>query len=583
MDYYGLMKSFLMAIVLAGAAAAHAQAPQAAETAPSDTPAQSALDGELFFQLLLGEMQVRAGEPGAGYSLLLDAARKSRDAQLFQRAVDIALQSRSGDAAVAAARAWRQALPDSRDASRYLLQILVALGRLDDLPGLIREEVAATGAADRPALIAGLPRLLQRVGDKPKAVQALRDGLGPALLDRLTAGPAWTAIGRLQLMAADPAGALESASQAVAADDGAIGPVLLAIELIDPARPAAEQLVRRHLDRNPVPELRMAYARVLIEASRYSEARTEVERVTRDSPDAAEAWLVLGSLQAQDNEADRAEASLRRFLELAARVPGEEATRARTQAYLVLAQVAQKRKDFAAAEQWLARIDDGADLISVQARRASILAQQGRIDDARRLVRAAPERGPADARAKLATEIQLLREHKRMEVAWQVLAEAVERFPEDTDFRYDQAMVAEKLGRLDEMERILRDIMQRWPNFHHAFNALGYSLADRNQRLPEARALIVRALELAPGDPFITDSLGWVEFRMGNLREAERILRQAYGSRPDAEIGAHLGEVLWQLGDRDGAQAIWREALRQAPDNETLQETLKRLRVRLRP
>jgi Flp pilus assembly protein TadD len=143
---------------------------------------------------------------------------------------------------------------------------------------------------------------------------------------------------------------------------------------------------------------------------------------------------------------------------------------------------------------------------------------------------------------------------------------------------YDQAMLAEKLGKAEEMENLLRKVMQAKPDYHHAYNALGYSLADRNVRLDEARQLIKQALVYAPDDPFITDSLAWVEFRSGNTEEALRLLRGAYQARPDAEIAAHLGEVLWTVGQREQAAAVWKEGLGLNPQNETLQETMRRLR-----
>ena len=146
---------------------------------------------------------------------------------------------------------------------------------------------------------------------------------------------------------------------------------------------------------------------------------------------------------------------------------------------------------------------------------------------------------------------------------------------------YEQAMMAEKLSRIDEMESVLRKVIEIKPDHQHAYNALGYSLADRSQRLPEAQTLIKKALELSPGDPFITDSLGWVEFRLGNRDEALRLLRQAYASRPDPEIGAHLGEVLWAAGSRDEARRVWREARERDGVNEVLRETLTRLQVKL--
>ena len=155
------------------------------------------------------------------------------------------------------------------------------------------------------------------------------------------------------------------------------------------------------------------------------------------------------------------------------------------------------------------------------------------------------------------------------------------REPQDNDLLYELAMLDEKLDRLDDMERKLRELIKRQPNLPHAYNALGYSLADRNLRLAEAKQLITRALELAPEDPSITDSLGWVEFRLGNLPEALVLLKKAYANQADAEIAAHMGEVLWQLNQRDEARHIWREGMQKDADNETLRETLRRLKVDL--
>ena len=246
-----------------------------------------------------------------------------------------------------------------------------------------------------------------------------------------------------------------------------------------------------------------------------------------------------------------------------------------------LAQLAEKRKDFAAAENWLGKISNSQELVQAQTRRASLLAKQGQLAQARQLIRQLPERNPEDARIKRMAEIDLLREQKEYRSAYQLLAQAVAQFPNEPELLYDQAMMAEKLDLLSEMERLLRQLIQLKPDHHHAYNALGYSLADRNVRLPEAKELIQKALAYAPADPFIRDSLGWVEFRLGNKAEALRIFDAAYKAKPDAEIAAHFGEVLWSLGRRDKAIAVWKEGLLLNPDNDTLVETLKRLRVKL--
>ena len=325
----------------------------------------------------------------------------------------------------------------------------------------------------------------------------------------------------------------------------------------------------------------MGYARALLDAQRYAEASQQLRFVTAEKPDFPEAWLVQGSLQVQDGQLDAGEASLKRYIELAQKqTAGEERSRGLAQAYLALSQAAEKRRDFVLAAALLEKIENAQDLVSAQSRRASILAKQGKLEEGRKLLQALPDRKPEDARVKLMAEVQLLRENKQYKAAYDLMAAAIAKDPADSELIYDQAMLAEKTGNLGEMERLLRQVIAAKPDFHHAYNALGYSFADRNIRLAEGKQLILKALEFAPNDPFIRDSLGWVEFRMGNKAEALRILDAAYKQRPDPEIAAHLGEVLWSLGQRDRAQGIWKEGLLLNSENETLQETLKRLNVK---
>jgi tetratricopeptide (TPR) repeat protein len=214
-------------------------------------------------------------------------------------------------------------------------------------------------------------------------------------------------------------------------------------------------------------------------------------------------------------------------------------------------------------------------------RQAIVLAKMQRVEEARRLLAETPAAGDGQRQQLTLTEAQVLREARRFEESYQLLAAALAQSPDDTALLYDAAMAAERLGRVDEMERLLRRLMQLRPDEPHAYNALGYTFADRNQRLPEAYELIDRALKLAPDDAHIIDSMGWVYFRMGNLARAREFLERAFALRPEAEIGAHLGEVLWTLGERDAARRIWRQVRADEPDNETLSATLARLQVRL--
>ena len=564
----------------------HAFAQTESEAAATSTtalaPAQSAMNGELFYIVLLGELNAAGGEPGIAYQLYLEGARKADDPSLYRRAVEIALQSRSGEAALQAARVWSKAEPASRDANRYVLQILLALNRVADTAEPLKIELAMAPDADRAAAINAIPSAYAQISDKKLAATVVEQVLGSYLADPLNGPAAWTTVGRMRLAVGDTSGALEAARSAQTLSITAPGPVQLALEMMGPKVPLAEPLVLHYLSGQPLPELRMGYVRVLLEAQRYGEAMQQLSLLTSQNPDFPDAWLVQGSLQAQENQLNAADNSLKRFISLAEPMaPSEGRSRGLSAAYMALSQVSENRKDYPAAAAWLQKIDNAEELLAVQTRRASLLAKQGKLAEGRALLQSLPERTPAEVRLKLTAEVQLLRDNKQYQTAYDLMAKAIAEHTDDTDLLYDQAMLAEKLDKMDDMERMLRKLIAIKPDYHHAYNALGYSLAERNVRLPEARDLIRKALEFVPNDPFIADSLGWVEFRMGNNDEALRVLDGAFKAKPDAEIAAHLGEVLWTLGQRDRATSIWKEGLQINSDNETLLATLKRLQVKL--
>ena len=457
---------FLGTVQLAFGQSAPAPEPSAAPA--SSTPVEpvnnSAMDAETFYKILLAELNLLDEEPRIGFALMLDSARKTKDALLFERAITIALQARSGDSALSAARAWLLTTPTSTDAARYLVQISVSMNRLE-----------------------------------------------------LPAGKADLAI------------ALEVSKLALAKNPNDDEAAQLALALMATKEPAAEQLVKQYLSNTKnqtKPEVRLAYARTLVTQSRFIEALAQVQKLSVDSPTYAPNWLVLGTLQYQlsQDAADKnkanasataAQASLNKFIQLTDDLPLEQRSASQSRAYVLLANIAKGNKQY----------------------------QQ----------------------------------------AYDILSKAIASSNEAdrVDLQYDLAMMAEKIERLDEMERILRQVIEAKPEDPQAYNALGYSLADRNQRLPEAKELIQKAVKLAPEDPFIADSLGWVEFKLGNLAEAQRILETAYKTKPDAEIAAHLGEVLWKQGQKERAMALWKEGIKINKNNDTLVETLKRFGVKL--
>ncbi len=599
------LSSILLATAcLAAPAQAQAQTAAAARSAAAPLPATSALDQRLLYQLLIGEMALNAGDAGSAYELLLDAARRTRDEGLFRRTVDIALQSRAGEQALAATRAWRLSSPGSADALRMQLQILLLLNRADAVGEPLKALLAVTPDAELPGVITALPRFLQRASNPSRVATLMDEALKTYRDAPATRVPVRVALGRAWLEARDPDRALALALEGQQLQADAPGPVLLAMELMRD-RPAAESVVLAYLKQPQAdPTMRLAYVRLLTSAQRYADAVRQLELATRQQPDVAPAFLSLGALQLELKHPNEGETALLRYIELAekqaAAAPGSAASSAilgsetdeeddvaarpeqgLIQAWLMLAQSAEQRGDFPAAERWLTKVEDPQRAIEVQTRRASILARQGQVAQAREMIRRVPERRADDARAKLVAEAGVLRDAKLWREAFDVLSSGNQRFADDADLLYEQAMMAEKVDRLDDMERLLRKVIELKPSNAHAHNALGYSLADRRQRLPEARQLIQRALELSPGDPFITDSLGWVEFRLGNRDEAASLLRRAYAARPDTEIAAHLGEVLWAMGQRDEARKVWREGRVRDAANDVLRETLARLRVDL--
>ncbi|NIC42161.1 tetratricopeptide repeat protein [Aquabacterium sp. A08] len=575
----------LLGGLLAAALGTLPRAAQADATPPNPEPVASDLDAALFYQLLLGEIQLRQNDPGAAFSLVLDAANRTRRAELYRRAVDIALQSRAGQAALNATRDWAQAHPTSEEPHRFELQILLALNRPGDTAAPLRQLIRLAPPERRHEVIAAIPQTLARATDTAAALAAVQDALRPALADPATAVAAWVTIGRLQLQAQRPQEALASARQALSRQPHAPTAAALVLELLEREQAGALPTFQRFLQTPPAATgharlpLHLTYVRILIDQRRWAEAAAELQGLQQTAAQSPEVWLLQGTLDLQQRRPEAAETALRRHLDLASQAPEGDPRQGQIQALLLLAQIAEQRQDYAAANAWLDRIDHAADILAVQLRRASLLARQGQLDRARQLLRQPPARSDAEWRRQVLAEAQLLRDLGRYDLVFVVYGEATERFPDDADLAYEQAMAAEKAGRPDEMERLLRALIARQPDYHHAYNALGYALADRNQRLPEAKALIQRAVALAPQDAYILDSLGWVEFRLGNHTEALRILRDAHQRRPDAEIAAHLGEVHWVLQQRDAALTVWREGLQLNPDNPTLQETLRRLQV----
>jgi tetratricopeptide (TPR) repeat protein len=568
--------SWLSLMMLGGHA--FAQTEPAAAVAP-DAISNSKMNADSMLMILLGELKLTQGEPGAAYSLMLEAAKKTGDAQLFNRAVEIALNARSGPPALEAAKAWKQAFPKSREANRFVLQIHVALNQLPESLMPLRTDLLLSPEEDQVKAINGIVQIYAQAQDKELATAVVEQALVPFVDKPLTAAASWTTIGRMKVAAKKLPEALDAAKKATAKDSKAIEPGLLALELFSLGSSEAEELLQKVIQTadNAMP-LRLSYARILIDNQRTKEALAQLVNITEKSPALSEAWLLQAAVLIDGGQDDEAKNVLLRFVALE---KDKENNTGLSQAYLMLSQITLRQKKTSESEEWLNKIEDPEALAQVQIQRANLLASRGEISKARALIQQLPNITPQAKRTRLQAEVKLLRDYKMYEQTYQVLLSATKETPDDLELRYELAMMAERLNRVDEMERLLKSVIEAKPDFFHAYNALGFALADRNIRLKEARELIVTALEFAPDDPMITDSLGWVEYRMGNKVAALAILERAYEIKNDAEIGAHLGELYWVLGRKDEALKVWREAKKLAPTNEILLETLKRLKAKL--
>ena len=575
------------ALLSLGGRATAAPAPANAKAQAPEPIRNSAMDAPLFYQLLMGELQLQSGETGNAFQILLDAARRTNDEVLFRRVVGIALRARAGDQALIAAKAWREHLPDSLEAAQANVQLLVGLNRPAELGEPLAAMLRLTPADRLRATIETLPHLLQRMPDRKLVLSVVEPVLKPYMQQADGAVAAHVALARFTAAAGDIAGALALLQTVSIANPDDASIALAALELMDLSA-QAESLVQTHLKAKPDSDfVRLNYARMLARTQRHGDAVRELKLLTQSNPKMLGAWMSLGALQLEMQHPAEAEIALKTYLEQAdaALKEGESGPEVlddmRKQAYLMLAQAAELKGDLKTAQDWLGQVGDTSELLQLQYRRASVLMHQGKLNEGLKLLQSLPETNDESAKAKLSAEAQLLREARHWQDAYDVLASASKRFPSDENLLYEQSMMAEKLGRMDEMEMLLRKVIAIKPDYPHAYNALGYSLADRNVRLDEAKQLVEKALQLSPNEPFLIDSLGWVQYRMGHHEEALRLLSQAYHSRPDTEIAAHLGEVLWVMGRQDDARRIWREGSERDRDNEVMRETLVRLHVTL--
>ncbi len=553
---------------------------------PSKSPGESLnsnLNAQWMFEILLGEMYNLQGSTAKGYSLLLDVAKKSGDEKLFERAVELALQARSGEAALEAAKAWSASNPKSKSAQLYVFQIVLALGRVNESEPALQKLIQLTPKEDLPDMLRSIPHQYSRVENKSTAAQIVEHALESFKASKSVGATAWSVIGQMRLMAKNSDGSMQAVVKGHAVDPKAMDPLWLALALMEERNSEAESFLGEILKSksNSISlDFKLSHARVHLSQMRLDEGIVELTQLVKEHPTYAKAWIFLASAQSEkghDRESQKAWMSYLDLKQTQTDLPSLEVD----QAYLGLSQIETKQGHWTQAMQWLEKVSNEKNSTTVTIQKAQILNRQGKSQEANALLESLPEDSAQAQRLKLMTQVQLLRDQDNALKALKLLKQAAQAEPENDDLAYEVAMTYEKLGLLSDMEKVLQEIISHTPTYHAAYNALGYSLTEHNQRLPEARGLIVKALELAPEDAFIMDSLGWVEFKLNHLQESLAILKKAYELRADSDIAAHLGEVLFVLDQKEAAQRVFKEGLQNSPLNTTLNETVKRLGVAL--
>jgi tetratricopeptide (TPR) repeat protein len=572
------LKIFRAILTLSAAFASAVLLPSArAEQSGGESLPNIAVTEQLIQKYLSAELSFQRGDKFAAYSTMMSLARSLRDPRLARRALEFAIAGSLGGEALKAARLWREIAPQSEEATQAVVGLLISSGRIDEVKTVLAQQLAASSPEALPNTIALLQRQLARVQDRSRAYGLLRELLEPYgdVLDaRLT-------LAQAAMVAGDRATALNEARAALAKHPSSDLVALVLAQIIEDRAESVQSLVA-FLQKNPKSrEVRLAYARTLIEQNKVAEAKAEFALLLTHHPDDRTTLYALGLMAAQAGEMREAETYLSKYIQTLGDQPDRE--RDSTQALLVLAQIAEDKNDTAAALKWLEKIepDNQGSYISATLRRAMLLAKANDPEAARALLQQAEVRNDDD-RAKLTVgEAQLLRDAGRLDDALRMVADALELNKNNIDLLYEHAMLAERAKQFDLMERELRKLIKIAPDNQHAYNALGYSFADRNLRVQEAFDLISKANQIAPNDPYILDSLGWVEFRLGRLEQALKTLQRAYEIKADAEIAAHLGEVMWKMGRQDEAKKLWRTANDKDPKNETLRATLQRLQIKL--
>lgn len=534
--------------------------------AASNHAAEPELTEDLLFNFMLGEIALQRDQSDVAAESFIQMARETRDPRIAEHATDIALRARRFDEAEEAIGLWAALEPDSMHAHQAAVALFVATGELDKVrvhaerllvlepettdKAFMQLNKLLSNHADKNAVLKLIQQLAAPYPDLPEAHFAVSQA---AWVDKQP---------KLAAQAMQQALELRPAWEVAAVHQGRI--------LQNLGKDKATSFYEQYLGQFPqANDVRIAYIRMLMDEQEFDQGREQFQKLEQANPSNPDIALAIGILSAELEDLDNAEKYFTRAIQL-----GIEDKNA---VYFNLGRVYELSQRDAEAMQAYQQVEYGERYIPAHVRYAFLLSKQQGIAPARKYLQAIPVTDARQRNQLLMSEAQLLREHDDFQGAYDLLDAYLQKHPDRVELLYDRALAADKIGKQDVLERDLRKLIQLKPDNAHAYNALGYSLAERGEQLPEALVLIKKAVELSPDDPYILDSLGWVYYRMGDPKKGIKYVKLAFDTRSDPEIAAHYGELLWISGARQDAEKIWQIALEKHPDNELLLETIQRL------
>jgi tetratricopeptide (TPR) repeat protein len=523
--------------------------------------------GRTVFQALVGDIALQRGEVEMGVSAWADLAQRTRDPKVIARATEVAAIARKFDLAIELNKLWLEVEPESVKAQQTQSSLMVLSNRLDDLAPQLAT-VLEQDKASLPANLMHLNRMLARHGDK-KSVQRLVDRLATPYEQ---VPEAHFAMGQAAANASDFMRAQSEFEKALLLrpdwEPAALARAQIQARLSSQsAITSLSDFVERYPNAN---DARLALARLLISEKKYNEARVQFDRLIKNNPDNPEVIYPVAMLALQQGDTTTGRAQLEKLLN--SDFPDKSTL------HFFIGQIDEDQKKLEPALEHYRQVTVGDQYINARARAAQILLKLGRPEEAREMIRSTQASSNTERTQLTLAESQLLRESGKHADAYALLESALAKQPDNTELLYETALTAERLGKTDVLEKHLKRLLEIKPDHAHALNALGYSFAERNIRLNEAHQLITQALSLAPQDPFIMDSMGWVLYRQGKLNEALTTLETAYKIKADPEIAAHIGEVLWALNRKDEARTVLKDAAKKYPDNEVVSSAIKKLK-----